>query len=277
MANSSSKNSFSIVPWLALLIILCIICVVLASAPQVLTFLMDNQPFGSSAKTQTPSVAGQPNLSARVTAQPSQPTQALEGSQKASGTYLDDFSDLSTGWIVANNPVYNVGYSKQQDYFLKIMAPDKYIFLTPPQDLSLPYKNAVIKVEIKQENFPESSYGVMCNFLDSSRYYAVEIRQREYKIIKMNMGQETALTSPEWKKASNVEFVDIRGYAHLTVTCTGSAISVDFNGQTQPVIVDPANTFQSGNVAVFARSGSTAQSGLYEQVSFDNFSLTVKP
>jgi len=277
MSNSSSKNNLSIVPWIALCLILCVICVVLGSAPGVLTFLIDNRPFGSFTPTQTPLANGLPTLQARVTFLPSQPTGTPVDSKKAFGTIVDDFSNSSTGWPMANNPTYNVGYSPQQDYLLKIMAADQYIFMTPPENLSLPYHNVTIKVEIKQESFPGSSYGVMCRFQDNSSYYAVEVRDREYKIIKVAMGQTTAMTSPEWKKASNIEYVDGRGYAHLTVNCTGSSISVDFNGQTQPAIVDPANTVHDGNVAIFARSGNTVKSGLYDQVSFDNFSLTVKP
>ena len=273
MSPSSSKNNLSIVPWLLLLSILCLICVVLASAPGVLTFLIENRPFGSFTKTQTPLANGQPTPAPKVT---NPPSQTLENPQNAFGTFVDDFSDPTSGWIMVDNQMYNVGYSQQQDYLLKIMDAERYIFMTPPASLTLPYRNVVIKVEVKQEIFPESSFGVMCRYQDSG-YYAVEIREREYKIIKFVSGQETALTSPEGKRAGNIEFVDSRGYTHVTVKCSDNSISVDFNGQTQPVVTDSTNPLQSGNVAIFGRAGKTAKSGLYDQVSFDNFSLAVTP
>jgi len=253
-----------------------VIAVVLGSAPGILTFLMDNKPFGSFTPTHTPPANGQPTLQARVTLTPL-PTSTPADSKKEFGTIVDDFSDPTSGWPMANNSSYTVGYSPQQDYLLKIMAADQYVFMTPPENLSLPYKNVVLKVEIRQDNLPESSYGVLCSFQDNSNYYGIEIKNRQYKISKVVSGVATALTLPEWKKASNIEFVDVRGYVHLSVTCSNSSIGVDFNGQSQPVIVDSSPAFQGGNVAIFAHSGNTLNSGLYDQVSFDNFSLTVSP
>jgi hypothetical protein len=277
MSPSSSKNNLSIVPWILLLSILCLICVILGAAPGVLTFLMDNRPFGSSTKTQTPLANGQPTPAPRVTNPPSQSASTLENPQNAFGTFVDDFSNPTSGWIIAENNMYNIGYSKEQDYLLKIMDAGRFIFLTPPDGLTLPFKNVTIKVEVKQENIPGSSYGVMCRIGDNNSYYAVEVREREYKITKIVMGQETALTIPEWKRAGNIEFVDSRGFAHMTVKCSGDAISVDFNGQTQPAIMDAHNPLLSGNVAIFGRGSTTVKSGLSNQVSFDNFSLVVSP
>jgi hypothetical protein len=278
MPSSSSKNSLWLLPWLALLLFLCVICVALGSAPGVLTYLMDNRPFGSFTATQTPPVNGQPTPLPRITYAPSPSTNLSNNSSVPYGTYVDDFSNPSTGWIVTENEAYSIAYTKQQDYLLKIMSPDQYIFMTPPATtISPPYKNLTIQVDIKQENFPESSVGVMCRFEDSSNYYAVEIKGRKYKILRMVLGRETVLTAPGWKTADHIEYVDSGGYAHLTFDCTGSALTVTFNGQSQPAITDSAATLQDGNVAIFARSGHSAKPDLYDQVSFDNFRLTINP
>jgi hypothetical protein len=273
MSPSSQKTSFSLLPWLVMSLFLGLICIIFAGAPGVLTFLMDNHPFGNFTSTQAPQTIGHPTMTSIATIAPF-PTITTEASEKF-GTFSDDFSDPNSGWGIDSNQSYATEYTQQQNYAITILVPNRYVFVTPPPTLTLPFKNATVKVEIKQGNYPGSSYGVMCGFQNNSSFYAVQFKGREYSVVKMVQGLSTTITSPEWKKASNIEYVDGRGYVHLTVNCNESSIGIQINGQSQPVVVDPDNTFQSGDVAIFAVSSSAAKGKYYNQVLLDNFSLTV--
>jgi len=278
MSPSSQKTNLSLfLPWLAFVLFIFIIGVLVASAPGALTFLLNSAPFGSGASTLVPTSIGHPTVAAIATAPPGISSSTLDQSKKAFGTFIDDFSNPNSGWTMESNPSYSVGYTKDQSYAITLMVPNRTIFETPPETLTLPFKNASVKVGIKQGDYPGSSYGVMCDFQNGSNFYAVEIKDRQYRVVKMVFGQQLAITSPEWKNASNIEYADDMGYVQLTVNCSGSSIGIQINGATQPVIVDPTNTYQSGNVAIFALSGAAAKAGLYDQVFFDNFKLTVNP
>jgi hypothetical protein len=56
------------------------------------------------------------------------------------------------------------------------------------------------------------------------------------------------------------------------VNCMGSSIGVEINGYGQKMVVDDANSFPSGEAAIFAASGAAENT-----VNFDDFSMQVNP
>ncbi len=72
--------------------------------------------------------------------------------------------------------------------------------------------------------------------------------------------------------ADGIQNNDPYGQTNLLVNCMGSSIGVEINGYGQKMVVDDANSFPAGNVAIFATSGAAENT-----VNFDDFSLQVNP
>ena len=218
--------------------------------------------------------AALPTATVEVTTQPKQPTEepaTATSAPQTSGTFKDDFSTADTSWPVETTDMYIEGYSQLQNYFINVLQANHMVYVIPPHHLQLPFANVIISANVKPGT-TNGGFGFLCGFQDSKNFYAVMVSGNKYGVYKTVQGQVTYLTNPQMLPADGIENTDQYGQINLLVNCMGSSIGVEFNGIGQKMVVDDANSFPTGNVAIFASAGATENT-----VNFDDFSLQVNP
>jgi hypothetical protein len=229
----------------------------------------------SPSDTPEPTVGENP-LPIETTELPAQPSPLPADTRGPYGIYLDDFSDMNSGWPNDVNDNYSVGYFQQMNYAIGIFQPDYTAWVKPPHHLEGPFQEAIIQVNVKPGGYG-GIYGIFCGFQDKNNYYQVSFSDNAYSIGKLVDGEYYRLTDPEWLKADSIQNVDDRGYIHLIVNCMQGSIGVEINSYGQKLITDPDTSFPYGNVALFASAGPTKRDGVYNQTLFDDFKLEVNP
>jgi hypothetical protein len=227
----------------------------------------------AAAPTSTQEAAW-PTPSEEAAVQPQPPTEAPVSATTApqtSGTYTEDFSTNDGTWPVETTEFHQIGYSQLQNYFLILLKPNRLAYVIPPHHLQTPFANAIISANIKP-GAQDGGFGFLCGFQDANNFYAVEVSGTKYTVYKTVQNKITILTDPQWKPAEGIENVDQYGQINLLVNCMGSSIGVEFNGYGQKFVVDNADSFLTGDVAIFASSGANDNT-----VNFDDFSLQVRP
>lgn len=167
--------------------------------------------------------------------------------------------------------MYVEGYSQMQNYFINVLQANHMVYVIPPHHLHPPFANVIISANVKPGP-QNSAFGFLCGFQDPKNFYAVKISGTKYTVYKNVQGQFINLTNPQWLPAEGIENTDPYGQVNLLVNCMGSSIGVEINGIGQKMVVDDANSFPSGNVAIFASAGAAETT-----VNFDDFSLQVNP
>jgi hypothetical protein len=218
----------------------------------------------AAVPTSTEEVAIQPEP---PTDEPALPTSAPQ----TSGTFTDDFSTDQSNWPVETTQYHQVGYSQLQNYFIMLLQPNRLAYVIPPHHLQTPFANVIISANVKP-GAKDGGFGFFCGFQDAKNFYAVKVVGSKYSVYKTVQGNVTVLTSPQWMTADGIENNDQYGQTNLLVNCMGSSIGVEINGYGQKMVVDDANSFPAGNVAIFASSGAAENT-----VNFDDFSLQVNP
>jgi hypothetical protein len=215
-----------------------------------------------------------PTSTAEVAIQPEQPTEAPVSATSApqtSGTFTDDFSTDQSNWPVETTQYHQVGYSQLQNYFISLLQPTRLAYVIPPHHFQKPFANVIISASVKPGS-KDGGFGFLCGFQNAQNFYAVKVSGTKYTVYKTVQGQVSSLTSPQWIPADGIENVDQYGQIKLLVNCMGSSIGVEINGYGQKMVVDDANSFPAGDVAIFATSAATENT-----VNFDDFSLQVNP
>jgi len=218
--------------------------------------------------------AAVPTATDEVAIQTEPPTQEPASATPApqtSGTFTDDFSSDQSNWPVETTQYHQIGYSQLQNYFISLLQPNRLAYVIPPHHLQPPFANAIISANVKP-GAKDGGYGFLCGFQDVKNFYAVKVSGSKFSVYKTVQGQVTVLTDPQWIPADGIENNDQYGQTNLLVNCMGSSIGVEINGIGQKMVVDDANSFTGGDVAIFASSGATVNT-----VNFDDFSLQVNP
>ncbi len=234
------------------------------------TQLPDSQ---SQAPTSTEEIAA-PAPTDEVSIQPDQPTDEPVSptiAPQTSGTFTDDFATDQSNWPVETNQYHQMGYSHLQNYFISLLQPNRLAYVIPPHHLQPPFANVIISANVKP-GAKDGGFGFFCGFQDAENFYAVKVSGSKYTVYKTVQGNVTVLTNPQWMPADGIQNNDQYGQTRLLVNCMGSSIGVEINGYGQKMVVDDANSFPAGNVAIFASSGATENT-----VNFDDFSLQVNP
>jgi hypothetical protein len=299
-ARKKSNKTLLIV--LAAALGVCLVCGGIAAGTGVISMLYDNPPAAANrpaavlAPTKTPArkvikatpteeaaapmdteEAAAPTATEEAAIQPEPSTEepaATTSALQTSGTFTDDFSTLDASWPVESTDVYQDGYSQLQNYFIMVLQANRMVYVIPPHHLQPPFANAIISANVKP-GAANGGFGFLCGFQDTKNFYAVKVSGTKYSVYKTVQGQVTFLTNPQWLPAEGIENTDQYGQINLLVNCMGSSIGVEINGYGQKMIVDDANSFQAGNVAIFASAGAADGNNAGNTVNFDDFSLQV--
>lgn len=183
------------------------------------------------------------------------------GGEEASGqvVFEDDFSDGST-WITDSDTDWSLYYSNDR-YFFAVNPPN----FSSSSALTDPYENIVINVEVNIEQAGhDGDIGVLCRYIDTNNYYALEVSEDGYySIWKRVNGEVTYLV--EWTLSDLVP-TDSSPFI-LNAACDGAQLSVGINAELLATVTD--SDFSSGGVGLIV--GTWANGGLV--VSFDNYQV----
>jgi hypothetical protein len=218
-----------------------------------------------------------PTATQEVVIPPEQPTEAPLSPTSASlveGNYAEDFSTRNGDWPETETDTYKVGYTHVQSYSISLLAPSRMAYVVPPYQLQPPFANVIVNVSLRP-GAQDGGYGILCGFQDIQNYYEVKISGTQYAIFKVVQDQITFLTEPDWKPAVDIDKLDNNGNVNVGVSCMGGTIVLQINNFGQTIVTDEANSFPTGDVAIFASSGTTQGSEGYNTVFFDDFSLQV--
>jgi hypothetical protein len=284
------KTNKTLLIVLAAVLGVCLVCGAIAAATGLLAMLSRSPqstttnpvtvleptkpPVKKTVKPTPTEEAAIPTATDEVAIQPVQPTDepaSATAAPQTSGTFTDDFSTDQNNWPVETTQYHQIGYSQLQNYFISLLQPNRLAYVIPPHHLQPPFANVIISAKVKP-GAKDGSYGFFCGFQDTDNFYAVEVSGTKYSVYKTVQNQITVLTDPEWIPADGIENNDQYGQTNLLVNCMGSSIGVEINGIGQKMVVDDANSFPSGDVAIFASSGAAVNT-----VNFDDFSLQVNP
>jgi hypothetical protein len=272
----------------------CLLCGGIAAGAGVMTMLFGSQPATvaniprSTPPSHTPVLEATQSPANKVIAptptkeeviQPEQPTETpplSTSAPQASRTYTEDFSTTNGAWPEVTTDNYEVGYSNMQNYSISLLQPNRLAYVVPPHHLQEPFMNVIVSVNVRP-GLQDGAFGILCGFQDANNFYAVKVSGTQYSIYKVVQGKTTFLTDPQWKPTDNIQKLDNNGYINLLVNCMGSSIGVQINNFGQKVVMDDANSFPTGDVAIFAASGTTKGYDSYNTIFFDDFSLEVNP
>lgn len=134
--------------------------------------------------------------------------------------------------------------------------------------VELSLSDAVIDVSArKTAGSDDNIYGVICRYKDDLNFYYLAVTSDGYYGIgRMLNGERTLLGSDQLQPTSAVN--GGTAVSHLRVTCSGSTLSLEVNGQTLQT-ADDANLFE-GQAGLFA--GEFANTGV--EIRFDNLLIT---
>jgi hypothetical protein len=159
--------------------------------------------------------------------------------------YQDDFSVPGSGWDSYNAKSDSAGY--QNGAYFVISRTNRFTSYGEP---NLFYGDTVIAVDATPVNGPANSnfsYHIGCRIQTNGDGYLFEVRADGYFKVDYYSGggvTQTSLSGKQWKKSAAIQ----PGMAtnHLTVTCAGSELKLDVNGQ---VLYDGQDsTFTEGDI-----------------------------
>jgi hypothetical protein len=184
------------------------------------------------------------------------------GSQQASGEVVvfDDFSDPFSGWVEDTDPDWSL-YYEDGEYFFQIEPSQFYLNSYLLDD----YSNVLVNVDVNIEQTAfDGDIGVLCRYVDSDNYYALEVSEDGYYSIWKRVNGEVVYLV-EWTSSDLVP-VDGSSFV-LNASCDGAQLTVGINGEVLAQATD--TDFATGYVGLTA--GTWENSGLV--VSFDNFEV----
>ena len=182
--------------------------------------------------------------------------------------HKDDFSDPSTGWVVASS---DAGEAKYEDgrYHLLTRRPDDIIVGKNPAIGQL--GDFLLEVDVRSlSTARDASYGVTFRQKDIDRsdnfyYFQVSSRSGRYRIERLSNGVWTTLR--DWTDSNQIK--NAPAVNRLKVVCEGAQIELYVNGASLATIAD--DSFREGFVGLAAGPGLEAGSTV--DVVFDNIAI----
>jgi hypothetical protein len=182
-----------------------------------------------------------------------------EGEMHATGgvLYEDDFSDPNSGWVVADNSDYAVGY-RDGTYQIELQVASNFVWSIAGENFS----DVVITVDA-QPDLPtgQGDYGVICRYQDDNNFYALEVSEDGYFTIwKLISGEFTYLV--DWEFTENIPVDGSR--TTLNAVCSGDTLALAVDGVMLVEVQDRA--LARGDIGLIA--GTLDEIGL--RMAFDD-------
>jgi S1-C subfamily serine protease len=184
------------------------------------------------------------------------------GSQQAAGEMViaDDFSEPTSGWVEDSTTDWALYYESGR-YFFEINPVQFYL----NSYLQVDYANVSVSVDVNIEQAAhDADIGIICRYVDSNNYYALEVSEDGYYSIWKRVGGEVTYLI-NWTSSGLVP-TDSSPFT-LNAACDGAQLSVGINGELLGQATD--TDFTSGYVGLTA--GTWENGGLV--LSVDNFEV----
>ncbi len=197
--------------------------------------------------------------------------QPAVGQNLTEDTLMDDFSSNLFEWAEEADDISVHGF-RDGRYFIQVLQPEYFAWSFIPTEFNPTFVRFNAQVE---GDVSEGTYGVMCNFQDSSNYHFVEIDldTRSYQIGMQQNDEFIPLTSSEWVDALYLQD-DPYAVNQIAVYCTTDTIRLEINDHLEAKVnFTPAEP--DGWVAIYAASWDTLSSPGFT-VYFDDLLATIK-
>lgn len=202
---------------------------------------------------------------------PTLPAQPGIGQSLTEDTLMDDFSSNLFEWAEEADDISVHGF-RDGRYFIQVLQPEYFAWSFIPTDFNPTFIRFNVQVE---GNASEGTFGIMCNFQDSSNYDYVEIDldARSYQIGREQNDEFTPFTSSDWVDALYLQD-DPYAVNQISVRCTPENIRLEINGNLEADInFIPAEP--DGWVALYAASWDNLSPTGFT-VYFDDLMATIK-
>lgn len=202
---------------------------------------------------------------------PTLPVEPVIGQNLSEDTLTDDFSSNLFGWAEEADDISVHGF-RDGRYFIQVLQPEYFAWSFIPSDFNPTFVRFKVQVE---GNASEGTFGVMCNFQDSSNYDFVEIDldTRSIQIGRQQYDEFIPLTSEDWVDAFYLQN-DPYAVNQIEVRCTTDTIRLKINDNLEAeVSFIPAEA--DGWVALYAASWDTLSPSGFT-VYFDDLFATIR-
>lgn len=202
---------------------------------------------------------------------PTSPPPPTVGQSLTEDTLIDDFSSNQFEWAEEADDISVHGF-RDGRYFIQVLQPEYFAWSFIPTD----FNPTTVRFNVQiAGSASEGTFGVMCNFQDSSNYHYVEIDldTRAFQIGQEQNDQSYPLTSTDWVDAFYLQD-DPYAVNQVSVYCTTDTIRLEINGNLEAeVSFIPAEP--DGWVALYAASWDTLSPGGFT-VYFDDLYATTR-
>lgn len=168
-----------------------------------------------------------------------------------SGTTLltENFSNAKSNWEEVNN-VYELKLYSPQGYFVSVNPPDGRTVSTSGKVFS----DAKFSVDIQKITGPnDTSFGLICRYLDKQNYYAFSISSDGYAgIIKVENGKSSMISGDQYIHSDLIKSED--SVNSLIAACVGDTLSLNVNGTDLITVKD--ESFTIGELGLFLETSS---------------------
>jgi hypothetical protein len=175
--------------------------------------------------------------------------------------FKDDFSDSGSGWDEDTNDNGSTGY-EDDEYVIKITEADEWFKWGNANEKNL----SDIHIDVTARNVgaaEDSTFGVMCHYVDKNNYYYAGIGVDGFHIIaKYVDGKDETLTKGTDEVPQN------KTSYKIGMDCGNGKLALYVNGKKIDSVED--DTFTTGEVALFAWSSKDDD----VEVHFDDFVVT---
>ncbi len=248
------------------------------SNPTAAPVASQSEPLAAIVSTQTP--IPQPTNTAPEalpSATPVQSAQTVPADQPAppatasqSGMYMEDFSNVNSGWNRRYEDAYNEDYAPDGNYRIELKLAEDMAVAVPPYPFQHPINNMIVSVNARGE-VGNGFIGVLCHLQDGKSFYRAGIANGYYTVNKVIDGQLTHLTDPVWKPMIAYD-PDPDGSVKITLACMDGRIQLMIDDIGQEIITDTDLT--EGDAAIFVWAGTQPDDeGVYMRGYFDDFSV----
>ncbi len=182
--------------------------------------------------------------------------------------FFDDFSDSGSGWSTFSSENGSAEYGSG-DMVIKLFKTDWFVwtYSNQPQFLNIFVDVAVNVVRAGQD----TSFGIMCNYVDNDNYYYLAIDSGGYyAIIQYAAGTDTFLTGGgEWVQSDLI--AHDAGFYLLGAACADDFLALYVDGQ----LIDSASVsgLTTSDVGVFAWTNESSD----DEIHFDDFTVSALP
>ncbi len=203
-----------------------------------------NTPFAATSNTQAPILD-------------------ISTPQSSEQLFYDDFSDPNSGWDQVDETDYFTNY--YMDTYRIRVDTEMMDSWANPGDHN--FSDVVIEVDAtKNGGSDDNDFGLICRYLDTTRYYYAIISSDGYYGISKSTSESTVILGRD-----SLVYSDVinQGFAtnHMRFDCVGTSLTLYINGQVLDQQTD--GEYTSGNVGLIAGTYDTPGT----DILFDNFGV----